>query len=49
VLTGSAPGRCDDDEITVFGSLGLAVEDLAAAALTYRKAEELGAGTWVEF
>jgi len=49
VLIGSAPGRTADDEITVFESLGLAVEDLAAAALAYRKAEELGAGSWVEF
>jgi ornithine cyclodeaminase/alanine dehydrogenase-like protein (mu-crystallin family) len=49
VLTGSAAGRTSEDEITVFESLGLAVEDLAAAALAYRKAEELGPGTWVEF
>ena len=49
VLTGGAPGRAGDDEVTVFESLGLAVEDLAAAALAYRKAGELGAGTWVEF
>ena len=43
---GAAPGRRAEDEITVFESLGQAVEDLAAAALAYRKAEELGAGTW---
>jgi ornithine cyclodeaminase len=49
VLTGAAPGRTDDAEITVFESLGLAAEDLAAAALAYRKAAELGAGSWVEF
>jgi ornithine cyclodeaminase len=49
VLTGRAPGRAGEDEVTVFESLGLAVEDLAAAALAYRKAGELGAGTWVEF
>jgi ornithine cyclodeaminase len=49
VLTGGARGRAGDDEVTVFESLGLAVEDLAAAALAYRKAGELGAGTWVEF
>jgi ornithine cyclodeaminase len=49
VLTGDAPGRAGDDEVTVFESLGLAVEDLAAAALAYRKAGELGAGTWLEF
>ena len=49
VLAGTAPGRADDAEITVFESLGLAVEDLAAAALAYRKAAELGSGSWVEF
>jgi ornithine cyclodeaminase/alanine dehydrogenase-like protein (mu-crystallin family) len=49
VLAGAAPGRADEAEITVFESLGLAVEDLAAAALTYRKAVELGTGSWVEF
>jgi ornithine cyclodeaminase len=49
VLTGRAPGRGADDEITLFESLGLAVEDLAAAALAYRKAEELGVGLWVDF
>ena len=49
VLTGRAPGRADDDEVTVFESLGLAVEDLAAAALAYRKAAGLATGAWVEF
>jgi ornithine cyclodeaminase/alanine dehydrogenase-like protein (mu-crystallin family) len=49
LLTGAAPGRASDAEITVFESLGLAVEDLAAAALAYRKAAELATGTWVEF
>ena len=49
LLTGRAPGRAGDDEITVFESLGLAVEDLAAAALAYRRAAALGTGSWVEF
>jgi alanine dehydrogenase len=49
LLTGAAPGRSGDAEITVFESLGLAVEDLAAAALVYRKAAELDTGTWVDF
>jgi ornithine cyclodeaminase/alanine dehydrogenase-like protein (mu-crystallin family) len=48
-LPGGAPGRAADDEITLFESLGLAVEDLAAAALAYRRAEELGVGSWVDF
>ena len=38
VLTGQAAGRTSAEEITVFKSLGLAVEDLAAAALAYRNA-----------
>jgi ornithine cyclodeaminase/alanine dehydrogenase-like protein (mu-crystallin family) len=49
VLTGSAPGRSSDTEITVFESLGLAVEDLAAAVAAYQKAAEIAAGSWVEF
>lgn len=38
VLLGTAPGRLTQGEITVFESLGLAVEDLAAAALAYQNA-----------
>jgi ornithine cyclodeaminase/alanine dehydrogenase-like protein (mu-crystallin family) len=49
LLTGTAPGRAGDDEITVFESLGLAVEDLAASTLAYRKAAALGVGARVEF
>jgi ornithine cyclodeaminase/alanine dehydrogenase-like protein (mu-crystallin family) len=49
VLTGEKPGRTSPDEITLFKSLGLAVEDLAAANYLYRKAKELNAGVWVEF
>jgi ornithine cyclodeaminase/alanine dehydrogenase-like protein (mu-crystallin family) len=49
VLIGAEPGRTSPDEITVFKSLGLAIEDLAAAEHIYRKAQQQGAGTWVEF
>jgi len=49
VLTGAHPGRADGDDLTVFKSLGLAVEDLAAAELIVRKARERGIGTEVEF
>jgi alanine dehydrogenase len=38
VLTGRVPGRRSGDEITLFKSLGLAVEDLAAARHVWRKA-----------
>jgi ornithine cyclodeaminase len=49
VLRGAKPGRTSDEEITLFKSLGLAVEDLAAARYLYDKARETGAGTWVRF
>ena len=49
VLTGAAPGRVAPDEITLFKSLGLAVEDLWAADHVFRKAAKAGVGTWVEF
>ena len=49
VLVGQQPGRRSPDEITLFKSLGLALEDLAAAQHVYRRAERERAGTWVEF
>ena len=49
LLTGTASGRADDDEITVFESLGLAAEDLAAASYLYQKATRLGGGTSADF
>ena len=49
VLIGAAPGRSGPEELTVFRSLGLAVEDLAAAEYVVRRAREAGTGTEVEF
>jgi ornithine cyclodeaminase/alanine dehydrogenase-like protein (mu-crystallin family) len=49
VLTGSAAGRTSEDEITLFKSLGLAVEDLAAAVFLYGEASREGRGSWVDF
>jgi len=49
LLIGAKPGRTTPDEITVFKSLGLAIEDLASADYLYRKATENQKGTWVEF
>jgi ornithine cyclodeaminase len=49
VLAGTAPGRTSPEEITVFESLGLAVEDLASAEYIAQRARETGAGTEVDF
>ncbi len=38
-LVGGTPGRRDDQEITLFKSVGASIEDLAAAALVYRTAK----------
>jgi ornithine cyclodeaminase len=48
VLAGTAAGRTDGDELTLFRSLGLAVEDLAAAECAVAAAKERGLGTEVE-
>jgi ornithine cyclodeaminase len=48
LLTGEGAGRSSPEELTVFKSLGLAVEDLAAAEHVYRRARETGAGTEVD-
>lgn len=48
ILMGKIEGRGSDDEITLFKSLGLAVEDLAAAHYVHEQAIETGAGTSVE-
>jgi alanine dehydrogenase len=40
VVAGAQPGRRSEDEITLFKSVGVAVEDIAAADLVYRKAAE---------
>lgn len=49
VLTGGHPGRTAGTELTVFKSVGLAVEDLAAAELAVGRARAAGAGTEVAF
>lgn len=41
VLAGAAEGRRSDDEITVFDSTGLAIQDLAIALAAMERAEEL--------
>ena len=40
VVAGTKPGRQSAEEVTLFKSLGLAVEDVATAELVYRTALE---------
>ena len=48
VLLTKRPGRRSNDEITVYKSMGHAVEDLAASSLVYNEAKARGAGSTVE-
>jgi alanine dehydrogenase len=49
VFLGKVPGRASRDDITIFESLGVAIEDLAAAHFIHRRALETGAGMWLEW
>jgi ornithine cyclodeaminase/alanine dehydrogenase-like protein (mu-crystallin family) len=49
VLTGSNPGRTSPKEITLFKSLGLAMEDLAATFLAYQRGRDENIGSWIDF
>jgi len=49
LITGAKQGRSSDSEITLFKSVGLALQDAAAAARTYQLAKEKGVGTEVAF
>jgi len=48
VVEGLKPGRTSPDQITVYKSVGIAIQDMAVAAMVYRKALATHAGTEVE-
>ncbi|MBU1023169.1 ornithine cyclodeaminase family protein [bacterium] len=49
VINGKIPGRESDDEITLFKSVGLAIQDISTAYHVYIKAIELNAGSDFNF
>ncbi|NIM50708.1 MAG: ornithine cyclodeaminase [Gemmatimonadales bacterium] len=48
IVNGTAQGRTRDDQITLFKSVGVAVQDLCAGAQAVQRAEERGLGRVVE-
>jgi len=48
VVAGLAPGRERDDEVIVFDSTGVALQDVAAAAIVYERAQAEGRGSLAE-
>jgi ornithine cyclodeaminase len=49
VASGRFPGRRNESEITLFDGTGIALQDLAPAAVAVRRARERGLGTEVAF
>jgi alanine dehydrogenase len=49
VVSGNRTGRESDQEIIVFDSTGMALQDVAAAAFVYEKAERQGSGVRLSF
>ena len=49
LLIGTKTGRTSSTEITLFKSLGLAIEDVVSADYLYHKAKAQQAGTWIDF
>ena len=49
VVAGKKPGRRSEEEIFIFDSTGMALQDVAAAAVAYENAEQQGCGAWLNF
>src|SRR5918912_3213185 len=49
VIVGRYTGRAHAQDVTLFKSLGIAVEDVATAAKVYEKAKAAGLGRWLEW
>jgi ornithine cyclodeaminase/alanine dehydrogenase len=47
LVSGRQPGRQSPTERTIACNLGLALDDMATAPLVYRRAVEIGIGTWL--
>lgn len=48
IVVGRKPGRASDDEVIVFDSTGMALQDVAAAAVAFEQAERTGRGLGVD-
>jgi ornithine cyclodeaminase/alanine dehydrogenase-like protein (mu-crystallin family) len=49
VLIGRVPGRISSDDVTIFKSLGIAIEDLASAHAIHQLALKNGVGVWLDW
>jgi alanine dehydrogenase len=49
IILGKKPGRESPDEVTIFDTVGMAIQDNVTAVMLYKGALENGIGTWYEF
>lgn len=49
IIVGKKPGRLSDDEITIFDSTGLAIQDISTASIVYKRAAESDMGIKIKF
>jgi ornithine cyclodeaminase/alanine dehydrogenase-like protein (mu-crystallin family) len=49
VVAGKKPGRESEEEITIFDSTGMALQDVAAAVIVYEKAKQQNVGVRLKF
>ena len=49
IITGKKPGRENDEEITIYDTVGMGIQDLAMAKAIYEHALKAGLGGWFEF
>ena len=49
VISGKKKGRESADELTVFDSTGIGIQDVAASAIVFQRAKKAGKGKWVKF
>jgi len=49
IVAGKKPGRQSPEELTIFDSTGMALQDVAAVVLAFEKAEQRGSGARLNF
>ena len=49
IILSKKPGRENDEEITIFDTVGMSIQDNVMAQMLYKAAVEKGMGTWYEF
>jgi len=49
IIAGVKPGRTSPEEIVIFDSTGMALQDVVTAAIVYEKAVRKGLGRTIDF